>query len=333
MSEWRHYSPKVSVVVVTFNGRRFLFDCLTSIKETKYPAFETILVDNGSRDGSSQYVKDNFPWVKVCYLDSNKGYTGGNNIGAKIAQGEFVVFLNNDVVVDPMWISELVKVAEGDSNIAAVCGYDIPMRFLGSKIDISRVVQTKESAIAGGCIWLVRKSVWNAIGPLREEFFCTWEEYEWSWRAFLRGYTIYSTPHSFVFHHGSGTSGIAKLLSSQVKEDWDNPYFYYFYRNEFLFYWYTLRLPYLVWPVLKWLLKFALNGIFRWNQYALRHMWKAWLYIFSNKCKLWRERKRALRSWILPDRKLWGLWREQRKDWECLNRYYKAHEQKRNKSV
>ena len=329
-----HHNPKVSVIVPTYNGKRFLFDCFTSIEKTEYSDFETILIDNGSNDGSSMYVKENFPWVKVHHLHKNRGYTGGNNFGAKMAQGEFIIFVNDDVIVDPMWISELVKITETDnSNIAAVSGYDIPMKFFGSKIDISKVLSVKECAIASGCVWLIRKSAWEQIGPLREEFFCTWEEYEWSWRAFLSGYKIYSTPHSFVFHHGSGTSGIANLFSSQVKKDWDTPYFFYFYRNEFLFYWYTLCWPYLIWPISKWILKFIYYGICRWNLYAIKHMWNAWLYLYKNRSKIWRERKTALARWVLPDRKLLRLWNKQRKDWERLGKYYENFEQKQDGSL
>ena len=88
--------PKVSIVIPHWNNVEILSECLKSIGSTIYPDFEVIVVDNASTDNSVQYVKSNFPDVKLIENDRNDGYAGGCNIGADLAQGKYLVFLNND---------------------------------------------------------------------------------------------------------------------------------------------------------------------------------------------------------------------------------------------
>src|SRR5665647_2274421 len=104
--------PSVSIIVLNYNGRKYLDDCFSSLAKISYPKsrFEVILVDNFSSDGSVGYVRNMYPWVKVAPLSKNYGFTGGNNVGAGLAKGEYLVFLNNDVVVDVDWLKALVNV-------------------------------------------------------------------------------------------------------------------------------------------------------------------------------------------------------------------------------
>src|SRR3954470_21606365 len=95
--------PDVSVVIVTWNGRHHLDMCLASVAAQRGVAIETILVDNGSTDGTADYVRVRFPWVKLVSLSENRGFAGGNNAGVREATGHFVAFLNNDTSADPGW--------------------------------------------------------------------------------------------------------------------------------------------------------------------------------------------------------------------------------------
>ena len=113
--------PMVSVIVVNYNGREFLGDCFRSLSNLDYLSYEVIMIDNASTDGSVEYVKELFPWVRVIGLNENKGFAEGSNFGVTHAKGDLVAFLNNDVEVDGRWLLELVKVVLSDEKIAS-CG-------------------------------------------------------------------------------------------------------------------------------------------------------------------------------------------------------------------
>ncbi len=105
--------PKVSIIVLNYNGKRYLDECLNSLKAVHYPSdkVEVLVVDNGSTDGSQSYIREHHDWVKAVTLQNNLGFCGANNLGAKVATGELLVFLNNDVIVDPDWLRALVEQA------------------------------------------------------------------------------------------------------------------------------------------------------------------------------------------------------------------------------
>jgi O-antigen biosynthesis protein len=106
--------PKVSIIIVNFNGRHLLDECLQSVRQLDFPQsqYEVILVDNNSSDDSVPYVRSHYPWVNVVISDRNLGFTGGNNLGFQHATGEYIVLLNNDVRADKNWLKELVKAAQ-----------------------------------------------------------------------------------------------------------------------------------------------------------------------------------------------------------------------------
>ena len=100
-------SPDVSVIVVTWNGRHYLEACLSAVEAQQDVTFETIIVDNGSEDGTADFVRERFPSVRVSRWRRNLGFAGGNNAGAATARGRYVAFLNNDTVAEPGWLSAL----------------------------------------------------------------------------------------------------------------------------------------------------------------------------------------------------------------------------------
>jgi len=93
--------PEISIIVVTWNGRRYLDDCLGGIASQDGVSTETILVDNASTDGTAEYVRTTFPWVRIVSMPENRGFAEGNNAGAREAAGSFLAFLNNDTRADP----------------------------------------------------------------------------------------------------------------------------------------------------------------------------------------------------------------------------------------
>src|SRR5689334_20738952 len=111
--------PDVSIVIVNWNGRRFLDACLASVSAQQGVSVETIFVDNGSTDGSAAYVRERFPWVRLVALEENRGFAGGNNAGVREARGRFVALLNNDTVAEPGWLKALLSAVGDDDSVLA----------------------------------------------------------------------------------------------------------------------------------------------------------------------------------------------------------------------
>ena len=113
-------SKKVAVVILNFNTREFLEKFLPSVCKTSYPNTEIIIADNASSDDSVQFVKDNYPLVKIILLEKNYGFTGGYNRALKQVNADYYVLLNSDVEVDPNWIEPMVNLMESNPSIAAI---------------------------------------------------------------------------------------------------------------------------------------------------------------------------------------------------------------------
>ena len=107
----------ISVIIVNYNGKKFLPDCLTSIFHQTYFPFEVIIVDNSSNDDSVEYIQQNFPDVKIVTLSTNRGFAGGTNAGIRKAEGKFILTLNNDTIIAPNFIDEIVKPMVSDSSV------------------------------------------------------------------------------------------------------------------------------------------------------------------------------------------------------------------------
>ena len=102
--------PSVSVVIPNWNGRKFLTECLDSLKGQTFRDFEAIPVDNGSTDGSAELAEERYGgFLQIIRNTKNLGYTDGNNIGTRSAKEKYIVLLNNDTLVEPTWLEELVN--------------------------------------------------------------------------------------------------------------------------------------------------------------------------------------------------------------------------------
>ncbi len=112
--------PLVSVITVNYNGQALLGPLLGSLRRQSYLNREIIVVDNGSTDGSLDFLDREFPEVRVLRQTENSGFAGGNNVGIRAARGELVALANNDTVADPEWLGALVEMALKDPSIAAV---------------------------------------------------------------------------------------------------------------------------------------------------------------------------------------------------------------------
>ena len=217
--------PKVSIIIVNYNGKELLQKCLDSLLNVKYDNFEIILVDNNSTDGTVEFITKNHPSIILIKLDSNKGFAEPNNIAAKIAKGEYLLFLNNDTVVTHNFISEMVKVMETDKKIA-ICQSlllkpDGSIDSSGDFIDDLGVVynsktkidEIREVSSAKGASMLVRSDIFKKLGGFDQKFFVTFEDVDLCWRSWILGYRVLIIPASIVYHVGGIT---IKKLKSEI---------------------------------------------------------------------------------------------------------------------
>ncbi|MFC1915839.1 glycosyltransferase family 2 protein [Chloroflexota bacterium] len=227
--------PRVTVIILNWNGLKDTIECLESIKRTTYANYEVVVVDNGSRGNDAQVLKEKFGnWAHIIENDKNYGFCGGNNIAIRYAldnlSSDYLMLLNNDTIVDPELISELVKVAEVDPVIGIVGPrmyyYDDPDRWhsvLGKKADhwkeraaramravmvkIRRVQADRQQPdlprevdwVIGTCFLISGKGV-EDIGLLDENFFCYMEEIDYCTRARKAGYKIVYIPEAKFWH-------------------------------------------------------------------------------------------------------------------------------------
>lgn len=215
----------VSVIVPSWNGRHLLKDCLDPLKRQTYDDFEVILVDNGSTDGSGEWVKEFFPEVQFLPLSHNRGFAGAVNEGIGIAKGEFIALLNNDAIAEDCWIEELVKGIHSSSAIG-FCASRILRLPYRRKVDTAGDSYTrfgvarkrgwnggtdeflKPELVFGACAAaaLYRRSMLEEIKFFDEDFFCLYEDVDLSFRAQLAGFKCLYVPTAIVYHRGGGTT-------------------------------------------------------------------------------------------------------------------------------
>ena len=216
--------PLISIIILNWNGCAYLRKCLDSLAAQTFRNFETILVDNGSSDGSTKYVRSTFPWVRLLELPENVGFAEGNNRGLVQAQGAYIVTLNNDTRVDPEFLVELVRVAEDDTRIGMVAarmrnyyhperidaaGLKIGSNGLGYNIGIGEIDDGRYDSVSlfgpcGGAA-LYRREMLDEIDFFDPDFFAYYEDFDLAWRARLAGWKALSAPLALVYHVHSAT--------------------------------------------------------------------------------------------------------------------------------
>jgi GT2 family glycosyltransferase len=224
--------PEISVIIVNWNGRRFLDDCLGAMRRQTFQDFEIILVDNGSSDGSVEYVRSQFPEINLLVLTENCGFSGGNIAGYQVAKGNLIVLLNNDTEAHPDWLAALHYASLQYANVGSFaskmmyfdnrqrienCGFDVGI--CGTTIDLGRdeidgPAWTMPREVFGACGGAVayRRSMLEDIGFLDPDFFAVYEDFDLSFRAQLRGYGCIYVPAAVVFHRYRATLGAQSEL-------------------------------------------------------------------------------------------------------------------------
>ena len=217
----------VSVIILNWNGRKFLKECLDSLAAQTYRDFETVLVDNGSTDGSEEYVREQYPWVRLVALPENTGFAGGNNRGLAECRGRYIVTLNNDTRTEPEFLSELLKGAEADPQAGMVAAKmlnfhetgridSIGIRATTAGLAMNRGVGEADlgqfdspvelfGACAGAALY--RRAMLDEVGFFDMDYFAYYEDLDLAWRCRLSGWRAVTAPRAVVYHIHSATSG------------------------------------------------------------------------------------------------------------------------------
>ncbi len=214
----------VSAVIIAFNGRNWLSDLLPSIYAQSYSPIEIIVVDNGSAEPSGEWLASTYPDVHYQPIDHPISLAAAINLGFSISCGDYCIILNQDIVLEPESIAEMVAVSESDPHCAAVA---CKLLFLWAPNFINGVGNRVESSswgtdnaigwldlgqfdhwgeIPSTCFaaTLIPRSSWSIIGPVDEDFMMYYEDSEWSYRARLLGWRIRLAPRAVVYHAFGG---------------------------------------------------------------------------------------------------------------------------------
>lgn len=225
-------NPSVAIVILNWNGRKFLEKFLPSVTASVYASKKIIVADNASTDDSLKFLRENYPQVSIILNKSNEGFAKGYNTALKQVAADYYVLLNSDVEVTPGWIEPVIELMESDAAIAAcqpkVMAYDKKEQFeyAGAgggwldkfgypfmrgrvfddcEIDTGQYNDVQQCFWATGAAFFVRSAVYHELGGFDEFFFAHQEEIDLCWRAQLTGYKIYVQPASVVYHVGGGT--------------------------------------------------------------------------------------------------------------------------------
>lgn len=226
------HQPSVAIVILNWNGRKFLEQFLPSVMASVYQNKRVIVADNASTDDSVFFLKTHYPQVQILQNSSNEGFAKGYNTALKQVQSDYYVLLNSDVEVDAGWIGPVIELMEQDTAIAAcqpklLAYHDKKMfeyagagggwidslgyPFMRGRIfdiceeDKGQYNQAQQCFWASGAALFVRAGVYHTMGGLDEYFFAHQEEIDLCWRMQLAGYKIYVQPKSVVYHVGGGT--------------------------------------------------------------------------------------------------------------------------------
>ncbi len=217
--------PAVSIIVLNYNGRDDTLACLRSLEHLMYGNVSIILVDNASSDGSVDAIRTAHPHVTLIETGANLGFTGGNNVGIRYALdhgANYILLLNNDTVVAPDFLNLMVEVMERDPSIGVtgpmIYYYSAPETIwsAGGEIDWShgttRMIGLNEEDLSQyglaprqtdfvtGCALMARRSVWEKVGLLDDQFFMYYEETEWCVRVNRSGCKIMLVPAAMIWH-------------------------------------------------------------------------------------------------------------------------------------
>jgi GT2 family glycosyltransferase len=216
---------RTSVIVLSWNGMAYLEDCLDAVVEQSYPDLQIVVVDNASNDGSASFVERRYPEVRLIRNDRNLGFAAGNNVGLRAADGELLVLLNQDAVVQPHWLGELAdsfadakvgvagcKILRPDGRtIEHAGGYftwplGLAFHHGDGETDQGQYDELRKVEYVTAAAMAIRRSTLQHVGLLDEGFYPGYfEDLDYCRRARESGYDVVCVPGARVVHEGSSS--------------------------------------------------------------------------------------------------------------------------------
>ena len=219
-------APRVSVIIPNWNGLHLLPECLDALLAQQFREFEAVVVDNGSADGSAEWLAERYPMVRVIRRPDNGGFSRAVNDGIRATRGEYVALLNNDAVPEPSWLGALVAALDARPGYAFAASklilYDRPTRLnaVGDVYLITRLVgkargynepvdrYSRPERVLGACAAAVlyRRSLFARVGLFDEDFFLMSEDTDLNLRCLIAGLRCLYVPDARVRHKGQASS-------------------------------------------------------------------------------------------------------------------------------
>lgn len=217
--------PLVSAIVVNFNGIHHLPELLDSLISQSYPYLEIIVIDNGSTDNSADLIRENYSYVKLLHVPKNLGHGEAFNIAMGHAPGDLILHLDNDIVMAPHTVYQLVEAAQDKKQWAALApklkfyhnrafinslGNSIHKHNWGSDnfiyyVDMGQFDHIEQVFSACFGAVLINPDIVKKIGGLDGFYKAYYDDIDWCFRAQLQGYSIYTVPNTFIYHKFGGT--------------------------------------------------------------------------------------------------------------------------------
>lgn len=230
-------APRVGIVLLNYNGRDQLENCLPSILALEYDPYEVLVVDNASTDGSAEFVRERYPEVDVLENDVNVGFSRGNNLGAAaLPDVDYLWFLNTDVEVEPTALTHLVEHVEstpGTKIVAPRLNYlddRSTIQSAGFDLDVSGVPHPRDNGDAEpssqepypvtygtGAALLVERDAWDELGGFDDGNFIYGDDTYLCFLAWMRGYRVEVVPQSVVYHEMGASR---EKMSTTVAYHW-----------------------------------------------------------------------------------------------------------------
>ncbi|MBV9791509.1 MAG: glycosyltransferase family 2 protein [Chloroflexi bacterium] len=219
---------RVGIVLVNYNGMRFMPDCLASLQQMGEPQAKIVVVDNASTDGSAAWVAEHYPSVALIQLPTNGGVTGGNNAGIEwcLANGcDYILLLNNDTVVEPDFLQHLLLHTDARTmTVPRVYFYDnrqllnshighfdfwrgVNVQYLYGKPESASSRQMQQVTMASTCAMLIPKAIIDEVGIMDDAYFLYYDDTDFIARAVKHGAVIKYIPEAVIYHRESSSSG------------------------------------------------------------------------------------------------------------------------------
>lgn len=284
--------PLVSIISINYDQAQLTCDMVSSLQKVTYSNIEIIVVDNASPVEDPQMIADQFPQITLIRSDKNRGFSGGNNLGIRAAQGEYLLFLNNDTEVDPGFLEPLVDHFEKNPQTGIASpkiifyGTDHTIQYAGCsginvwtgrgktigylEKDIGQHNESFSTGLIHGAAMMVPRRVIEKAGLMPELYFLYYEEHDWTLMINRAGYQSHYIASSTIYHKESMSVGKASVLKT-----------FYMNRNRLVF----IRRNYTGWhfiastmfflglAVPKNIIKYLLKGDFKHAQAILKGLW------------------------------------------------------------